>query len=134
MLSVIAARAAPASVQRSPRGNDRLGSSISPTPNTRPSISATLTASTRCEALGIVVDDHAPVLTLCRQLLAQGIDPNATLVVYRSGIVALRVRSISQAARLAVDDDEQGRPRFRQRRPQRRGAAPLVQKNDRRAA
>jgi hypothetical protein len=89
-------------------------------------ISAQLTGSHRCEALGIVVTGHAPVLTLCRELLAAGIDPDSPLDVFRCGLLALRVRSVGAAARLAVEDNENGRPQFRLARPPRRGAAPSV--------
>jgi hypothetical protein len=70
MFSVSTARAAPASARRSPWGNDRLGSSISPSPNIPPTISATLTGSSGCEALGMVMTDHAPVLAFCGELRA----------------------------------------------------------------
>jgi hypothetical protein len=94
-------------------------------------IFAQLTGSHRCEALGIVVTGHAPVLTLCRELLAAGIDPNSALDVFRRGLLALRVRSVGGAARLAVEDNENGRPQFRLARPPRRGAAPPTRKTAR---
>ena len=93
-----------------------------------PVISAQLTGSHRCEALGIVAIGHAPVLTLCRELLAAGIDPNSALDVFRGGLLALRVRSVGRAARLAVEDNENGRPQFRLARRPRRGAAPPMRK------
>jgi hypothetical protein len=75
------------------------------------------------------VTGHAPVLKLCRELLAQGVDPDTALTVYRRGIVALKVRSIGEAARLTVKDDgNTGTPRFVAHR-QTRAAAPCMRKN-----
>ena len=92
-------------------------------------IAARLTGSHRCEALGIVATGHAPVLALCRQLLAAGIDPDAELVVYRNGVLSLRIQSIRTATRLTIEDGETGIPRFRLIRPERRGAASPARKN-----
>jgi hypothetical protein len=89
-----------------------------------PAITAELIGATRCEAQGIVATGYAPVLTMCRELLAAGFSPDAALAVYRRGILTLRIRSIAAGARLAVEDSENGRPQFRLARPERRGAAP----------
>jgi hypothetical protein len=43
----------------------------------------------------------APVLALCRELLAAGLDPDAATEAYRAGTMALRVRSIGEGALLA---------------------------------
>ena len=40
----------------------------------------------------------APVLTLVRELLAAGLDPDAAIQAYSAGILALRVRSIGASA------------------------------------
>jgi hypothetical protein len=86
-------------------------------------ISAELCGSQRCEAQGLVATGHVPILALCRELIAAGLDPDRPLTVYRRGVIALHVRSIAEGARLTVEDGENGRPRFRLARPQRRGAA-----------
>jgi hypothetical protein len=41
--------------------------------------------SNTCTAVDIQVRGTAPVLALCRQLLAAGLDPDQALAVYRSG-------------------------------------------------
>jgi hypothetical protein len=92
-------------------------------------IAARLTGSHRCEALGIVATGHAPVLMLCRELLAGGVDPDAEVTVYRNGILSPRVQSVSAGARLTVEDGATGVPRFRLARPPRRGAASPARKN-----
>jgi hypothetical protein len=66
----------------------------------------------------------APVLTMCRKLLAAGHDPALRLECYRGHVLALTVASIGQAARLEVNGDGTG---FRPyRRPD---AAPPVRKS-----
>jgi hypothetical protein len=97
-------------------------------------IAARLTGSHRCEALGIVATGHAPVLMLCRELLAAGVNPDAELAVYRNGVLSLRVQSVSAGARLTVEDGTTGVPRFRRARPSRRGAASPARKNGKGAA
>jgi hypothetical protein len=89
-------------------------------------IHAEITGSDTCSAGGIKATGHAPVLGLCRQLLAAGLDPDRAIEVYRAGILALTVRSIAQGARLTVEDDSRGTPRFR---PWRGGAASPVRQN-----
>jgi hypothetical protein len=68
------------------------------------------------------------VLALCRELVAAGFDPDQPLEIYRCATLALRVRSIGEAARLAVEDNKTGRPIFRRLRdrPARDGAAPPI--------
>lgn len=54
-------------------------------------------------ALGITASASAPVLALCRKLVAAGFDPNTPLEAYRNrNTLALKVRSIGEGARLAV--------------------------------
>jgi hypothetical protein len=93
-------------------------------------ISAELTGSNRCdcESYGISTSGHVPALAVCRELLAAGVDPDSVLSVYRNGVLALRIRSIREGARLTVEDGETGIPKFRLVRPARRGAALLVPK------
>ena len=89
-------------------------------------IPAELTGSDTCTSAGITAQGHAPVLALCRALLAQGLDPDAALTVYRNGAEALRIRRIGEAAKLTVRDDDRG-PRFRRWEPSqsRAEAAPM---------
>jgi len=89
-------------------------------------IRATLIGSAHCEVDGIVARGHAPVLGLCRALLAAGYDPRRPLHAYRGDTVALKIRSIREGARLTVEDNRRGTPSFRRwRNPgERSGAAP----------
>jgi hypothetical protein len=91
-------------------------------------IRAELISSTSCTAAGITVVDHAPVLALCRALVAAGQDPNRPLHAYRGDVLCLRVRSIGEGARLTIEDDRHGRPRLRRwrNRPKGCGAAPMA--------
>src|SRR4051812_41055440 len=128
MLLSNAARATQAAAQRSPR-KDRLGGTINPGNTTQPIITATFNGDRRCEALGISASGYSPALALCRELLAAGISPDAALDIHRNGVLALRIRTIGEAARLTVEDNENGSPRFRLARPSRRGAVPPMRKN-----
>ena len=69
---------------------------------TRTSIHAALSGSTICSAAGQVAIGHTPVLALCRQLIAAGFAPATPVEVYRGNTLALRVRTIGEAARLRV--------------------------------
>jgi hypothetical protein len=94
-------------------------------------IVAHLSASRRCTTADIRATGVTPVLALCRELLAAGLDPDAAVEVYRSGIVALRIRSIAEGAKLTVEDDRLGRPKFRRwRGPRNDGAAPPVAQSE----
>ena len=74
-------------------------------------IRATLTGSNCCEALGITARGYAPVLDLCRALVKAGHEPRRPLHAYRGDVLALKVRSIGEGARLTVREDRAG-PRF----------------------
>jgi hypothetical protein len=65
-------------------------------------IRATLVGSEYCEALGLTGHGCTPVLALCRALVAAGCDPNRPLHAYRGDVLALKVRSIRDGARLRV--------------------------------
>jgi hypothetical protein len=93
---------------------------------------ADLIGANEAIALAITATGPAPVLILCRELLAAGVTPDQCLEVYRGAVVALRVRSIGEAAKLTVEDNH-GRPTFRswRDRPGSDGAAPLVRQNRR---
>ena len=71
-------------------------------------IRAELIGSDTCNASGITTRSHAPVLALCRSLIAAGLSPDQALVVYRRGVVAFRVRSIGEGAKLTVREDRHG--------------------------
>jgi hypothetical protein len=65
-------------------------------------ITARLDGSDHASAEGISVTSPSPVLALCRKLIAAGYDPALSLVAYRGGALALRVRSIGEVAQLRV--------------------------------
>jgi hypothetical protein len=79
-----------------------------------------------CTAAGLTASGSAPVLGLCRVLLAAGHDPDKPLLAFRGQTLALIVRSIREGARLAVEDDRHGRPRFRRWRDRGCGAGALI--------
>lgn len=63
---------------------------------------AELIGSDECTAAGLTINGRAPVLALCRQLIADGHDPGLPLEVWRGPVLCLRVRSIGEAAQLRV--------------------------------
>src|SRR5437762_1049349 len=72
----------------------------SPTPDTAAFvIRAELTGSDTCSALGITARGDAPVLKLCRALVAAGYDPATALHVYRGPMLALKVCTVGEGAR-----------------------------------
>jgi hypothetical protein len=57
--------------------------------NSLPDLNPTL----NCPESGhFLIDAPAPILTLCRELLAAGLDPDAAIQAYSAGILALRAR------------------------------------------
>jgi hypothetical protein len=112
-----AARPAPAVTGREPQVIDLLGGKINPARNIQPKqehVIAELVGddSCRCQEIDAAVTANAPVLAMCRQLLATGIDPDTALGVYRQGVLALKVRSIREGARLTVKTAGNGTPIF----------------------
>ena len=94
-------------------------------------IHAELTGSNTCLAEGITATGKTPVLSLCRHLLAVGLDPDSALEVYRNGTLALKVRSIGEGATITVEDNRYGQPVFRPYRDKGDGAAsPMSQKGN----
>ena len=88
---------------------------------------AHLSGSRTCTGVGLTANATTPAIVLCRELIAAGLDPDAALEVYRAGTLALRVRSIREGARLTVEDDHLGRPKFRRwRGPRGDGGASLI--------
>ena len=90
-------------------------------------IRAELAGSDTCTAEGIKAKGKTPVLNLCRQLLAVGLDPDSALEVYRNGTLALKVRSIGEAAAIEINGEGTG---FR--RPRESATAPPVRPSRRR--
>jgi hypothetical protein len=78
----------------------------------RRKIRAELIGSDDCTAAGLTISGRAPVLALCRQLIADGYDPGLPLEVWRGPVLCLRVRSISEAAQLRVATHGCGFERF----------------------
>jgi hypothetical protein len=76
-------------------------------------IRANLIGSDRCAAEGHTVRACAPVLAMCRELVAAGFYPATTLEAYRGGMLCLIVPSIGEGANLEINGDGVG---FRQRR------------------
>jgi hypothetical protein len=112
-----AARPAPAVTGREPQVIDLLGGKIKPARNIQPKrehIIAELIGddSCRCQEIDAAVTANAPVLAMCRLLIATGIDPDTALCVYRQGVLALKVRSMREGARLTVKTAGNGTPIF----------------------
>jgi hypothetical protein len=85
------------------------------------SLRAELSGSDTAAAAGITVVAYAPVLELCRRLVAAGYDPAARLEAYRDRTLCLTVRSIGEAAGLEINSKGTGLAR---RRPV-RAASPI---------
>jgi hypothetical protein len=72
------------------------------------SLRAELIGTDHAAALGIEAHGPSPVLALCRALVEAGHDPATPLLAYRNNTLALRVRSIGEAAHLEVNGDGTG--------------------------
>jgi hypothetical protein len=70
----------------------------------RPALRAELIGSTVCRSGEHAVCSHAPVLALCRELIAAGCNPERALEVYRGATLALHIKSIGAGARLTVKE------------------------------
>lgn len=79
-------------------------------------IRAELLGSNAAIALGAHVEAYAPILELCRRLVARGIDPVTPLEAWRGPTLCLRVRNIGAAAALEVRPSGIGRPVFVRRK------------------
>jgi hypothetical protein len=66
-------------------------------------IRAALSGNDNATALDVTGHGSAPILDLCRKLVAAGHDPTTPLHAYRNGTVALIVRAIGEAARLRIN-------------------------------
>ena len=107
MISRKAARPASAVTGRESQVIDLLAGKINPSRNIlakREHVIAELVGDDccRCQEIDAAVTANAPVLAMCRQLLATGVDPDTPLRVYRRGVLAVKVRSIREGARLTV--------------------------------
>lgn len=76
-------------------------------------IVAQLSGANQAEARGLVGRGAAPILALCRALVAAGHDPESPLRAFRRGTLAITIRTIAAGAALAVAEDRFGCPRFR---------------------
>jgi hypothetical protein len=108
MRSHKAVRPTPACADREPRGGDHAGRQIAslatPQKIELQVIRAEIIGSNKCEAEGCIGCGAAPVLALCRKLIAAGFDPNRALHAYRGEILCIIVRTIGEAAELTVDE------------------------------
>jgi hypothetical protein len=82
-------------------------------------IRAELVGDDTCSALGLTVRSPSPALSLCRKLVEAGYDPATPIEAFRGGTLALRVKSIGQAAGLQVNSAGTG---FTARSEPRRGS------------
>jgi hypothetical protein len=87
------------------------------------SIRATLSVSNSCEANDLTARGYAPVLDLCRQLLAAGYDPASPLEAWRGEILCLCIRSIGEGAWLTSVMIGMARYAFDAAREARKGVA-----------
>jgi hypothetical protein len=76
---------------------------------------AELIGSSRCDAEGLSARGYAPVLELCRELVAVGFSRACPLEAWRGETLCLRVRSIGESVGFTVADDRHGTPRLRRR-------------------
>ena len=79
----------------------------------KPAIRGELIGASTCAAAGFTATSATPVLALCRELVAAGFYPDQPLEVYRGKTLALRIRSIGEAAALELNGEATG---FRGRR------------------
>jgi hypothetical protein len=76
-------------------------------------VELTSSGADTCAAANITARSHTPVLSLCRKMIAAGIDPATELEVVRGDTLALTIRNIGEAAKLAVrESGSDGRPRY----------------------
>ena len=76
-------------------------------------VRAELTGSKTAHAAGITAHGDSPTLVLCRLLVAAGLDPDRPLHAYRGDMLALRVRSIGEAANLEINSKGTGFVQYR---------------------
>jgi hypothetical protein len=102
-----AARATPAATERDPQNlvgtAKRDEHSDNEALDTTQVLRAELIGNDTCVANKIEARGHSPVLVMCRELLAAGLNPDTALEVFRGAVLALRVRSIGEGAGLEVN-------------------------------
>src|SRR5215831_13917574 len=74
-----------------------------------PPLRAQLTGNDLCTAPGVTVRSASPVLGLCRKLIEAGHDPATPLHAHRGSMLALKILSIGEGAKLTVEDNHLGR-------------------------
>jgi len=67
-------------------------------------IGAEIDSSTNCRVGNHDTTGRTPIFGMCRELLAQGVSPDAAVEIYRAGILALTIRSLREGAGLTVDE------------------------------
>jgi hypothetical protein len=97
--------------------------------NAAQAIRADLIGSTTCTVGNLTGTGHAPVLAMCRELLAAGVDPDQALEFYRGAVLALRVRSIGDGAALTIKTAGNGTPILAKDPAWRGAGAPPVRKS-----
>jgi hypothetical protein len=80
-------------------------------------IHAKIVGTDTCAAEGITAVNNAPVLELCRKLIAAGCDPKRPLQAYRGSTLCLTVSSIAWGARTAVEESNIFGPRLARYKP-----------------
>lgn len=81
-----------------------------------------------CPALGLYTCADAPILEMCRRLVASGANPEAQLDCYRDGTLALTVRTVGEGARLKINGRGDGFARLLER-PSDVGTAPSMRRS-----
>jgi hypothetical protein len=66
-------------------------------------IRAELSSDTIATSCGITVHTGSPVLSMCRQLVAEGCNPTTPLQAFRGDTLCLTIRSLGEAASLRVN-------------------------------
>ena len=69
-------------------------------------IEAQLIRSDTCKVRSITTKSSSPVLAMCRALIGAGYDPCRPLHCYRGSMLALKVRTIGEGAKLGMSDVE----------------------------
>jgi hypothetical protein len=67
-----------------------------------------LSSDNWCRIGTVTATGKTPVLAACRALLAQGVNPDTAVEIYRGATLALRVRSIGEAAALEMNSKGTG--------------------------
>ncbi len=92
---------------RHPHSFDKIAANAPP-PTALQVIRTELIGRHTCVAAGVTARSSAPVLALCRQLLAAGLNPDQPMEVFRTGTLALHIRSIGEAAGLEINSEGTG--------------------------